>query len=112
MNLDIFSEYPQSVVSRFVKFHNDNLNLYDEFKRLAEQTKQSGRTKYSARTLMEVLRWNRDVTTAKHSFKINNDFIPLYIRMLVVEYPEFCDFFNMREVRSRGVKSEAELEAE
>lgn len=61
---------------------------------------------------MEVMRWEVDLKTTGNSFKINDDFIPIYARLLIYHYPEYVDFFELRVVRSKGRKSQEELERE
>ena len=109
---DIFQEYPDAVVDRFKKFHATNPSIYLEFESLADQMKERGRKKYSARTIMEVLRWHKDLKSKGDVFEINNDFTPLYIRLLLYFRPEFMGFFELRRVRSKGIKSEEQQQRE
>jgi hypothetical protein len=58
--------------------------------------RQSGRRKYSARTIFEVMRWDYDVKTNSDEFKISNDFIPIYVRLLVNEDESYRSFFSLK----------------
>jgi hypothetical protein len=102
----MFEHYPAHTLERFRKFHTENPGVYEEFKRLAFEMKGNGRTRYSAETIINVIRWHRDLHTRGDVFEINNDFKSIYVRLLIHRHPEFRDFFELRQVRSRGLKSE------
>lgn len=106
-----FKGYPHPVLERFRAFHKANPQVYAQFKRNALLMK-ARRPRYSARTIMEVIRWNTDLRTSGDVFDINNDFIPIYVRLLIYHRPEFEGFFELRRVRSRGIGSEEERERE
>lgn len=103
---ELFGGYPQSVKDRFKKFHAANPQVYDLFRKLAFKMRSTGRDRYSARTIIEVIRWDFDLKTYGEVFQINGDFVPIYVRLLIYHHPEFREFFELRRVRSRGFKSE------
>jgi hypothetical protein len=109
---EFFNEYPKSVIKRFKKFNRKNPNVFKQFVELAFKMLQTGRAKYSARTIIEVMRWERDLQTVGEVFKINDNYTPIYVRMLIHENPEFGDFFELRRVRSRGLKSAEQVARE
>lgn len=104
--IELFEHYPERTITRFKKFHAENPDVYREFKRLAFQMKATGRSKYSAHAIIEVIRWHRDLTTTGDVFKINNDFRSIYVRLLIYHHPEFREFFELRVMKNKGVKSE------
>lgn len=104
----LFEGYPKHVLDRFSEYHRENPQVYQAFKDLAFEMKRTGRKKYSAEVIINVLRWNYDLGTTGDVFKINNDFKPLYARLLVYYYPEFENFFEFRSVRSKGIGSHYE----
>jgi hypothetical protein len=105
---DVFRGYPSSVRKRFESFHRDNPHVFRKFKELAFAMKDTGRTQYSARTIIEKMRWDYDIGTTGGVFKINDDFVPIYVRLLIQRYPDFVGFFELRVVRSRGAISDEE----
>ncbi len=109
---EFFNEYPKSVVRRFKRFNRKNPGVFKQFVELAFKMLKTGRAKYSARTIIEVMRWEYDLQTVGEVFKINGDFVPMYVRMLIHENPEFGDFFELRRVRSRGIKSSEQVSRE
>lgn len=87
------------VMERFELFHERNPQVYEEFKLLANQMIDTGRKRYGAWTLMNVIRWNADLTTRGDVFKINNNFIALYARKLIAEDEKFEGFFEIRRLK-------------
>lgn len=108
MILDPYDGYPPNVVARFKAWHYQNPHIYEHFKTLAYEMKATGRTRYSARTIIEVMRWHYNLQTRGNVFKVNDDFVPIYVRLLICDHPEFFGFFELRKVRSRGILSDEE----
>jgi hypothetical protein len=106
--LDPYQDYPSDVVARFKAFHLQNPHVYAHFMRLADEMRAVGRQRYGARTIVEVMRWHYDLKTKGNLFKINDDFVPIYARLLIHEHPRFDGFFELRRVRSRGRVSDEE----
>ena len=106
-----FKGYPKSVIRKFKKYHDENRHVYRKFRELAFEMHQTGRERYSAETIINVMRWHHDLSTTGKPFKISNDFKPLYARLLVNKHPEFEGFFQFKKVTSRGIGSEEEREA-
>lgn len=77
-------------------FHLANPHVFNNFKKLANKAYNSGMTKYSARTIMEVMRWKYDVDSREYdnSFKLSNDLTPMYARLLINENKKFDNFFT------------------
>lgn len=112
MSTNLFDGYPAVVLERFKEWHSQNPHIYREFKLLAIQMKQTGRERYSARTIMEVMRWHYDLRTKGDVFELNDNFTPIYVRLLIHNHPEFANFFELRTVRSRGVFSQEQRDRE
>jgi len=80
---------------RFKKFHAENPLVYSELKKLSKKVKVL-KSCYSIYALMHVIRFNFDINTNGKPFKISNDNIPFYARMLVTEFPEYEGFFAIK----------------
>ncbi len=94
----IFDGIDENLLQKFKKYHMTYPEVYREFKKLAY--KMIGiRKKYSAWTIINVLRWNFDL---KHEepFKINNDYIALYARLLIYHDSQFEGFFELRTMKA------------
>lgn len=86
--------------SRFQTFHQENPQVYRELATLAKQALERGRSNIGIKMLIEVIRWNRYLTTTGDEYKINNSYTSRYARLLVQDYPEMRDLFETRELRS------------
>lgn len=85
--------------SRFLAFHHRNPEVYIEFSRAAYQARMVGMLKYSAYAIMHVVRWNRAIQSGGDEYKINNNYVPLYARMWMLETG--IDLFETRERTSK-----------
>lgn len=85
---------------RFMAFHRANPEVYRLFVKYARQALEAGYRHYSARQIMERVRWQAEIKTKGDSFKINNNHIPYYAKMLMESLPEFKGFFQTRQRRA------------
>jgi len=106
------NDYPESVMERWESWNDCNPHIYRTFEKKAFDLISVGHTKYSARRIVESMRWDMDMIGAGESFLINSDFVPIMARRLVERFPVFKDFFEFREVRSRGIKSSEQKKRE
>ena len=109
-DLPAFKGYKLRDVRRFETFHRANPHVFRKFKELAFAIKATGRLRYAARTITEKIRWDHDINTVGEVFKLNDNFIAFYVRLLIHRYPEFDGFFELRRVRMLGRLSEEERE--
>lgn len=96
--------------SRFKAFHKENPQVFKAFHNHAKQMKKRGFKTYSAWSIICVIRFNNDLQT-NGNFKINNDFVALYARLLMESCPEFEGFFKIRKMdKNRKTISKEERE--
>lgn len=89
----------------FEAFDRKHHEVYSEFVRLAHKARSRGFRKYSAWTIVAVIRWHTDVNPQREGgFKINNNFISRYARKLIREDPSFRGFFELRACGGDGVE--------
>lgn len=92
-----FGRYSPAVLEKFRKFHDENPHIYNEFKKLANKMRVTGRKKYSAKMIINVLRWERDLQTKSNDeFKLNDLYQSMYARLLAYHHPEFENFFSFK----------------
>jgi hypothetical protein len=96
----LFASADPRLVRRFAGFHEDNPDVFKKFEKYASLMRLSGREKYSAWVIVQVIRWEHDLQTTGDVFKVNNDFIALYSRLLIVQQPVYRDFFELRGMKS------------
>lgn len=94
---EFFGHYKQATLDAFKKFHAENPHVYQRFKELARQMKATGRTKYSSKLIINVMRWEWDLKSNGKPFKINDRFQSLYGRLLAYHEPEYADWFEFRK---------------
>lgn len=95
--------YSQDEVRAFLEYHRERPFIYKEFKRFAYEMLFQGRERYSAKTIMERIRWEVDLKNTREDFKINNTFTAMYARVLMARHPEFSKFFELREVKGISI---------
>lgn len=95
----IFENADPRLVARFKEFHEANGFVYAKFFEMALKARAKFH-KYSAVTIIHTIRWERDLQTEGEVFKINNDYIALYSRLLMWCHPDyFSNFFEIREMK-------------
>lgn len=105
----IFQRIDPRLLGKFKEFHTDNPWVYKEFAALARKMKDQGRRgRYSAWVIVNVIRWHRDISTKGDVFKINNDYIALYARLLIFHDASFSGFFQLRTMKASGRKLSCE----
>src|SRR5210317_391777 len=82
----------------FWRWLTENEHIYDAFKIEAIRMALTGRKRYSARTIVELLRWQSDLKDSDKTFKINGNYVPGMARLFMQEYGErFPNFFQLRD---------------
>lgn len=104
----IFQDIDDQLLQKFKVFHIENPDIYATFRRYALKIKQTGRKKYSGWTIINAIRWDHDIKTSGDVFKINNDFIALYTRLLIFHEPSFEGFFELRKMKASDRRYAAE----
>lgn len=99
----VLHEADKDLVARFTRYHNQHPEVWDSFKRYATEMRATGRKRYSAWAIINKIRWDHDVVTAE-DFKISNDYIALYARVMIHLEPGFAEFFNTRPMKSEREK--------
>lgn len=81
-----------------VKVQN-SLPLFDAFLEKAFYAQTKGKTKLSARTIVENLRWYSDVECANTKYKISNNLTPRMSELSMELFPALNGFFDRVERR-------------
>lgn len=92
----------EKLIERFKKFHNEHNQIYSEFRKKAFEIRRK-RNKYSHWAVMQAVRWESDVQGGT-DFKISNDYISLYARMLVHFEPSLKGFFSFKSMKSKSAR--------
>lgn len=86
----------------FQKYHEDNPQIYEMFKKFAKEAKAKGRLRLSSKLIFERIRWE-SVTTGNDGFKLNNNYHADYSRKLMKDFPEFKGFFKTRDLKAQRI---------
>jgi hypothetical protein len=83
--------------AEFDKFDHENPHVWQYFVRFAFQAIHRGRSRLSARLIIERIRWEIYMTTnTEEEFKINNNHTPYYARKWQQRFPDHTTFFEIR----------------
>ena len=96
---ELFANIDRNLLLRFKAYHLENPNVFKSFLAASQEMRRAGRRKYSAWAIVNKIRWDFDISTKDKVFKINNESIALYARLVIYHHPEFCDFFEMRKMK-------------
>lgn len=92
-DLFVRTKYPPG----FFGWLRQNRHVYEAFERLALSMWRRGRKRYSARTIVEVIRWNTDLADTDTTFKINDHYTPGMARLFLDDHPMCAGMFELRE---------------
>jgi len=91
----------KSIHERFVDFHTANPEVYALFREYAWELKRRGFEAFSADAICHRIRYESALRKGPgETFKLSNDLVAWYSRMLIHNEPVFADFFTLRELRS------------
>jgi|GEM_PF-1166613 len=80
----------------FVSWLDLNYPIFEEFVRQARAIRETGRTRYSARIIIEYIRHETALREASGSFKVNNNAVPDIARLYLLLHPGHVGLFAMR----------------
>jgi hypothetical protein len=90
----------------FQEYHEKNPHIYEAFLGIALELLEAGHEKYSAKGIMEVVRWQN--AKKGETVKVNNDYTSFYARVVADNHPKLSKFFEFRQVtglnRAKRVK--------
>jgi hypothetical protein len=80
------------------KFHAKHPEVWDLFVRFSMEMINRGYQTYSAQSVIERIRWEKDIGgNGSTSFKINNNYSAFYSRRFMKMYPQYEGFFRTRQ---------------
>lgn len=92
-----------SIQSRFEEFHAGNPIIYELFCEYARQAKARGYDRIGIQFIAERIRWRINIESGdQHSkFKINQDYLSRYSRLIEEQEPDLKGFFTKRTLVTR-----------
>lgn len=93
----------------FKKYHADHPDIYRNFKKYSFMMLGRGRKRYSAKCIIERIRWDYDMEYSDKEFKISNSMTSFYVRFLIWNHEEFAGFFQLKKVKGIRHKEKNQL---
>ena len=91
----------KTIKDGFNQFNEQNPHVYQAFEKEVLKAIRIGRTKLSAKMIINVIRWNYYVTrTTDTNFKINDAYQSYYAREFIRLHPKHNDIFTLRKLRN------------
>ena len=90
----------ETIQSAFLTFHYNNPQVYDLFKKFAYEARDAGFRHIGAKAIAERIRWQTMLETHGGGWKVNNNYVSRYVRMLLDECPFFRGFFETRGLKT------------
>ena len=84
----------------FREFHNENPHIYREFEKQAIRAIRKGRTKLSAKLIINWIRWNEYLRSSDQNFRINDAYQSYYARLFLQRNPKHEGIFELRKLRN------------
>jgi hypothetical protein len=91
-------------IKKFLEFHLQNPEVWSEFESLALMLVSKGVTRWGAKNLMEVIRYNKGIQK-RGEYKINNSLTAYYARLFMGKHRgrKFAeDLFELRNIKGLG----------
>jgi hypothetical protein len=83
----------------FKKYHEENPQVYVQFKRIAFQLINRGYVRLGAKQIFEVIRYHTMIET-NDKYRVNNNFTSDYARLFESDHPIYAGYFLKRLCKS------------
>jgi hypothetical protein len=90
----------KSIREGFNQFHAANPHIFEQFELQAFKAIAKGRTKISAKLIINWIRWNEFLRSSDQNFKINDAYQSYYARAFAEKYPFYAYCFEFRKLRN------------
>ena len=84
---------------KFTDWDKENPKVYQLFCRFTFEAIERGHKRLSAWMIANRIRWETSVVTTGNDYKISNDFIALYARKFMEQYPQYDGFFKTKTMK-------------
>lgn len=92
--------FDSTIEGRFQRFHAENPHILDLFIKKAEEVKRAGDNAFGAKAIAEQVRWDRRIRTKDRTFKLNNNYVSRYARLVAKQRPDLAGLFETRNLHS------------
>ena len=88
-----------SLTNAFNDFNEKNPEVYEFFKKFTFEAIDRGHKRLSAWMIANRIRWETTIVTVNSEYKISNDFIALYSRKFMKDFPQYDGFFKTKAMK-------------
>lgn len=88
-----------TLMNRFNRFNDENPEVYELFTKFTFEAIKRGHKRLSAWMIANRIRWETTIVTVNCEYKISNDYIALYSRKFMKDYPQYNGFFKIKEMK-------------
>jgi hypothetical protein len=94
----IFSRYKQEKYDTFKKWlaTKHGQTVYALFRQFSEAYRNAGHARCGANLIGNRIRWEMSVGEYV-GFKVSNDYLPMLARQMVIDQPDYGDFFTFHD---------------
>ncbi len=89
-----------SIRDGFNQFNRENPHIFKAFEEQALNAIMKGRTKISAKLIINWIRWHEFLESSDLNFKINDAYQSYYARYFIQKYPQYSEVFELRKLRN------------
>ena len=95
---EIFARYTEAKYNRFQKWlaTSHGQTVYNLFRQFSETYRKAGHDRCGANLIGNRIRWEMSVGEYV-GYKVSNDFLPMMARQMVIDQPEYADFFTFHD---------------
>lgn len=93
---------PDKATLAFMEYHHSHPEVFAAFRTIAMRLWKRGVTRYGARAIIEIVRYETIIRAEGEALKIDNTFVSYYARLLMMNDPRFAKFFEIRESHAKG----------
>lgn len=85
---------------KFEQYHRENPRVYDLFVKFTYEARNAGHKNYSIWAIANRVRWHVDIDTkSSDGFKISNNHLSRYSRLIMKNNPHMAGFFRTHALK-------------
>ena len=89
----------ENLKEKWWAWHKQNPEFYKLFERFTFQAIERGHSRLSAWLIVNRIRWETMIVTTGDEYKISNDYIALYARLLMHQHPQYKVLFRTKPMK-------------
>ena len=95
---ELFEQCDKRLLERFKLFHAENPELYQMMERFSLEAGKT-RKRFSIWMVANRVRWYTKIETTGKEFKVSNDYLALYARLIVIANKHLDGLFQFKKMK-------------